>query len=473
MEQGKEKRTLSRRRFIAVTAGTVTVGLLQACAQPAAQPTAAPTSAPTAAPKAGTTPAPQPTAKPATQPTQPPAQKKKVTIQQWFNQGGDQLKHVESIAAKFMEQNKDIEIVTTTVMQADMSTKLGTAIAGGSPPEIAHIGGANITSSVIAAGQCEPLNNYRKDIATLDWLGPLKEVLIRDGTMYAVPVNSGSLGFFYNADLYKASGLDPAKPPATWDDLVKYTQAIAKPDKQIWGHYIGTKVSTWAAGEIWVAYLWQAGGDFVSPDGTEITFNSEAGVEALQFWVDLVQKYKVTPLKTVDPAVMGGDFGTGNVGSMTLYPVWVAKVATMNFKGMSAKLPKYKQEATPLGFGSAPIFKGAKEKEAAWVYLDWLMQPENAIAWVKGLGNLPTRLSMRDEPAWKEYAAGQPLVSSFAEAQPSARLSYYGPGSVELTMEVAKAIEAAIYGQKTAKQALDDAAKTAADVLKRERAKQG
>ncbi|MDA8216708.1 MAG: extracellular solute-binding protein, partial [Dehalococcoidales bacterium] len=220
-------------------------------------------------------------------------------------------------------------------------------------------------------------------------------------------------------------------------------------------------------------YLWQPGGDFVSPDGKEIVFNSDAGVEALQFWVDLVQRYKVTPLKTVDPTVMGGDFGTGNVGSMTLYPVWVAKVAKMNFDGRSAKLPKYKAEATPLGFGSAPILKGAKEKEAAWVYLDWLMRPENAIAWVKGLGNLPTRLSMRDEPAWKEYAAGQPLVGSFADAQPSARLSYYGPGAVELTMEVAKGIEAALYGQKTPKQALDDAAKTAADVLKRERAKQG
>ncbi|MBI5956817.1 MAG: extracellular solute-binding protein, partial [Chloroflexi bacterium] len=174
---------VSRRKFIAWTAGAAVVALLQACA-PAAAPT--PTKAPAAPPKPDVaTPTPTPA---------PP--KAKVVVEQWFNLGGAQAEHVEKITAKFNQQFPHIEVKTTIVLQADLPTKLATVVAAASPPDIAHMGGASIISMLIDGKHVEPLDKFRPDIATLDWLEPLKKVLIREGRMYSVPVNSGVLGLY-------------------------------------------------------------------------------------------------------------------------------------------------------------------------------------------------------------------------------------------------------------------------------------
>jgi ABC-type glycerol-3-phosphate transport system substrate-binding protein len=279
------------------------------------------------------------------------------------------------------------------------------------------------------------------------------------------------LGLYYNADLYKSSGLDPDKPPATWDELLSNARAIAKPDRAIWGHYFPTKPVSITADRFWLSYLWQAGGEWLSPDESEVAFNSAAGVEALQFYVDMVHKFKVTPMKGIDNLSMGTEFETGNIGHMTLYAIWVVRAKVMKFPVRTARLPRYKKEATGTGMGVAPVFKDAKRKEEAWMFLDWLTKPANAIEWVRGLGNLPTRLSLREEPAWKQVVKDNPLIEPFVEGLPTARLEYLGPGALEIAKVVAVGIEAATFGQKSAKQALDDAAKEANEILKRERAK--
>jgi hypothetical protein len=53
-----------------------------------------------------------------------------------------------------------------------------------------------------------------------------------------------------------------------------------------------------------------------------VAFNSDAGVEALKFYVGLVNEHKVTPLKVIDNIVSGNDFETGKIGHMQLYPIW-------------------------------------------------------------------------------------------------------------------------------------------------------
>jgi multiple sugar transport system substrate-binding protein len=106
-----------------------------------------------------------------------------------------------------------------------------------------------------------------------------------------------------------------------------------------------------------------------------------------------------------------------------------------------------------------------------WAFLDWLMKPANAIEWVRGLGNLPTRLSLRQEPAWKEVVRENPLIEPFLEGLPKGKPEYVGPGALEIAKQVAVGIEAAVFGKKPPRQALDDAAREANEILKRERAK--
>lgn len=390
-----------------------------------------------------------------------------VALQLWFDLPGAQQEHVKKVNERFSAENPGIEVRTTVVPIAEMPTKLATAIAGGNPPDVAYLGGPSLITNLIQNNKVESLTKYRADLATLDWLEPVKKAVSRGDAFYALPVNSGVLGLYYNADLYKAAGLDPNKPPATWDDLVKNARAIAKADQQVWGHYVGTKPVPWSADQVWVAYLWQAGGEWTAPDEKEVAFNSAAGVEALQFYVDLVHEHKVTPLKAIDNIVSGTDFETGKIGHMQLYPIWIIRAEAMQFPVRTAVMPKQKTAAAPLGFGTMPIFTDSKHKDAAWTYLDWLMKADNAVSWVTGLGNLPARPSLREATAWKDHVAKHPLTQPFLDAQPQARLAYAGKGAQEIATQAAQAIEAAVFRKKTPKQALDDAAKASNEILAR------
>ncbi len=91
------------------------------------------------------------------------------------------------------------------------------------------------------------------------------------------------------------------KPPVTWGDFLRLAQKATKDtdgDGEIdqWGF-----VQPWgirASGTLnstFYPFLFQAGGQIFTDDGTGIGFNNEAGRRSLQFISDLKDKYKVMP----------------------------------------------------------------------------------------------------------------------------------------------------------------------------------
>jgi multiple sugar transport system substrate-binding protein len=449
---------MSRRQLLRILSGLGGLALATACSQqpaPAAQ----------APPKAPVAPAAQ--SQPAQPAAQAPAQAAggKVTITQWFNLSGAQAEHATKMADKFNVSQDKVEVKTVVVPQTEIATKLSTVLAAGDPPEIVHAGSAPLNDFVISGGHTEALDQWDPKIGTYDWLPAVKEFLTRDGKLMGYPANTGVIGFIYNKDLYQRAGLDPEKPPATLEELSAVAEKIGKLGDGTYGHYVGLGPTTWTADHIFIAYLWDFGGDIVSPDGKTVIFNSAEGQKALEYYVDLAKK-QAFPLKKIDNLVMGNDFEAGNVGSITLYPVWTQRAQKTQHKSGTGRFPG--DGKLPIGFGTALVMQKAKNKEHAWPFIQWLMQPENHLEWVMGFGNLPARLSYREQPAWQKYLAEQnPLAAPYAKAQEQAAVQYSGPAANEIWSALAKAIEVAVYGQKPVIQALDDAARDAQTALDR------
>jgi len=84
------------------------------------------------------------------------------------------------------------------------------------------------------------LDDFDPKIGTYDWIPGIKTAVSRDGKMYAMRVNSGVQARLYNKDLYKRAGLDPEKPPETFDELLTVVGKISALGDEIWGHYIPT-----------------------------------------------------------------------------------------------------------------------------------------------------------------------------------------------------------------------------------------
>ncbi len=111
--------------------------------------------------------------------------------------------------------------------------------------------------------------------------------------LYGIPGNAAAFSFWYNKELFKEAGLDPNKPPKNWDELLEYAQKIVQnTDAYGIGLNLGRAedMTQLLLGNL---YYSATNTNFVDSEGRAL-FNSPEGIKAIQFMVDLVNKYKVT-----------------------------------------------------------------------------------------------------------------------------------------------------------------------------------
>jgi ABC-type glycerol-3-phosphate transport system substrate-binding protein len=134
-----------------------------------------------------------------------------------------------------------------------------------------------------------PLNKYFTEAELADFYGVSLKYLTdpKTGNLAAAPRNMDARVQYYRKDVYDEHGLKPAE---TWEQLIDVSQKLTSA-----GHF-GLVVPGQGdpAQRTFSDLLWQAGGEWVD-EKNKPSFNSEAGIKALTFYRDLIQKYKVVP----------------------------------------------------------------------------------------------------------------------------------------------------------------------------------
>src|SRR5688572_15050642 len=116
-----------------------------------------------------------------------------------------------------------------------------------------------------------------------------------EGRLTVTPYALKSSGLALNASLYRKQGLEPSQPPAAWNDLLQQARRLTGADgeKRLWG----TAFPRGTADPVspLLAFAWQNGAELVDAQRRAAVWNSPAGIEALQFQVDLVHRHRVAP----------------------------------------------------------------------------------------------------------------------------------------------------------------------------------
>jgi multiple sugar transport system substrate-binding protein len=107
-----------------------------------------------------------------------------------------------------------------------------------------------------------------------------------------------------------------------------------------------------------------------------------------------------------------------------------------------------------LGGENYGITKDSPNIDAAWEYVSWTQQPENYAQFIKELAMFPSRSDVAEDPYWAE----DPVLNVFLEQIKIARARAYGANYTEMSNAVQDAMQAALTGQMTVKDALDRAA---------------
>ena len=390
--------------------------------------------------------------------------------------GGPLTKIVDGLVAEFEAQNPDIKVNAIYAGNYnDARIKALAALRAGEPAQLSVMFAIDIYE-LIEQGAIVPFDDLATSAADKAWLDSFYPALMENGrTMgktWGIPFQRSTIVMYYNKDAFREAGLDPEKPPATWDELVSMGKKLTKRSGgqvERWGVMIpSTGYPYWMFGAI----AMQNDQVLMNRDGNRTFFDAPATVEALQFWKDLGDKYKVMPSGTIEWGTLRQNFLEGktaimwhSTGNLTV----VKKKANFDF-GV-AMLPAKKRRGTPTGGGNFYIFKKStpEEKQAAMRLIRFMTAPERAAEWSIKTGYIGTSPAAYETAALKKYVAGFPPAAvardqlEFATAE----LSTYQTGRVRKLLD--DAIQSVLTGAKSPAEALGAAQKQADRLLKRYR----
>ncbi len=258
-------------------------------------------------------------------------------------------------------------------------------------------------------------------------------------------------------------------PAKTWKEVSDQAVFFADPPNFYGTQFAGKEE---AINGRFYEMLVAEGGEYLK-DGKP-AFNSEAGVRALDWFVNLY-KAKAVPAGTTNYLwdELGAGFASGTIAINLDWPGWATYFND----------PKSSKVAGNVGIVPAPTGSSGKRtgwsghhgfsvteacptKEAA-ASLVWFLTNEDSQKQESAAGTLPTRTAVWDYVI--QQAASDPykkeVLSVFQETAKTAFPVPQTPSWIEISNAVYPELQAAILGDKTSQQALDDAAKKATQIL--------
>lgn len=300
-----------------------------------------------------------------------------------------------------------------------------------------------------------------------DFLDGFMEDSYVDGQIYSIPFQRSTMVLFYNKDAFKEVGLDPEKAPATWEEVVEYGQKLTNDNRFGVGLALNSGSAQWA----FTGFCLQNsanGENLMTEDGKQVLFNTPENVEALQFWLDLQNKYKIMAPGIVQWTDLPTQFLAGEVAMIYHTTGNMANInENASFEFGTAFLPGHKRVAAPTGGGNFYISSGISEDrvQAAWKFIKFATEPERAAQWSLDTGYVATRKSCFDTDLMKNYYEEVPQAKVAYEQIPMSKPELTTYNAAEIWRILNDNIQSAVVGDATPEEALSAAQDQATEVL--------
>lgn len=186
----------------------------------------------------------------------------------------------EQDIASFEKQHPDIDVVAHDAFPCQDPKTFDAKLAGGQMEDVFYTYFTD-AKHVVDINQAADLTPYLKDLKSYDTIQKqLRDIYTVDGKVYGIPRTGYSMGLIYNRKLFQQAGLDPDKPPATWDEVRADAKKIAALGNGTVGYadYSAQNQGGWH----FTAELYSQGGDVVSADGKSATVDTPEGHAVLQ-----------------------------------------------------------------------------------------------------------------------------------------------------------------------------------------------
>jgi multiple sugar transport system substrate-binding protein len=353
-----------------------------------------------------------------------PDQKVSITFESYnFGQAGAWTDTFNTVLDAFRTQYPNITVTaqkpqgTSSNPAADAVSSVQTQAATGKAPDVAQLGFSDLGFTVNQLG-AKPLDDLVGPDALNQAFGganpfaPAAATLGRlDGKTYGVPFVLSTPVLYYNASLFTAAGLDPAKPPATWAEVAAAAAKIkaATGKEGAYADCVTTQAKDWCLQSI----IRSNGGRVLSEDRTKLEYADPQSVQAVSMLADMVRS-GASPKFSQQQAVEA--FTRGDLGMILESSSQQATFA----KGAKGANWELRGAATP-SFGAAPsiptnsgaalfvLSNDPAKQRAAWDLITFLTSDQSFSTIAQKIGYLPLRTGLMNTTL-KDWAAANPTT---------------------------------------------------------------
>ncbi|MGI8913783.1 MAG: extracellular solute-binding protein [Chloroflexota bacterium] len=365
----------------------------------------------------------------ASSPAAPAASGNSVAFWHIWNTGPSRTWLSQALAA-LKQQQPQLQVEESAKDFWTFGEKVTAAVAAGTSPSVTMADAVTAPLRGVS-GENMSLDTYvaRDAVKLADLVDYQVKMVSYQGKVWGLPFRPDTRVLYFNRSLLQSAGLDPTKPPATWDQLWTAAAPLMKKDDS--GAY--TQVGFYPSlGNLWFwTMAFTNGATFVDATGMP-TLNTPPSVETLEWYVKWANQYGDKAMGAFNKALSTGPGKD---------PFMLEKLAfEVNTNDYGATL---KQAAPKVQWGTAPVPyklheaswgagfdlempKGGKNADGSWELIKWLdLNPEmnkqsitltNDLSAVKATNNDP---AFTADPVWKTVVASS-LVTQAIPQVPAA-----------------------------------------------------
>ncbi|MDP9829187.1 ABC transporter substrate-binding protein [Kineosporia succinea] len=285
----------------------------------------------------------------------------------------DSQKGFINLLADAYNTSHDGKVKVSVVPATSFVQKFGTAAASGSGPDIASIDLVYLPYFA-SKGVLDDLTAVQDELEWKDDLSQAhRDLATYEGKTYALPFTAEASVTFYNKDLFTKAGLDPERPPTTYDEMLDAARAVKELGKGYYGFVMAGQCGGCNIFEF-APHVWASGGDVLSDDGRTAQFDSPEVTQALRFYRTLWDEGLMAPTsKTDNGTTQGTTFQSGKVGMVNLGAFFVQTLAAdkkIDF-GVTPIVGQDGGTGSFAGGDEIAVTAGARNKAVAYDFVTW------------------------------------------------------------------------------------------------------
>lgn len=312
---------------------------------------------------------------------------------------GEEGLRIAVMARKFEAENPGVKVVTQAIPWDAAHEKLLTAVVGDLPPDVSQLG-TTWMAEFATLKTLEPLAPYIEQSSVIKkekFFEGSWNTNIVNNSVYGVPWYVDTRVLFYRKDLLAQAGINRA--PETWDEFKAACKALTRDlnnDGKIDRYGITLPAKDWA---VFLPFVWQNGGSALNPTSPEFT-------EAMKYYASFFEE-------GLTPSGRAGDMDIFQAFKTGFYPMFISgpwmvelvgkELPELNGKWGVAVMPGKVKRTSFVGGCNLVMFKGSKNKELAWKFMEFMSRTETQLEWHKLLKSLPAVKEAWADSALQEH----------------------------------------------------------------------